>query len=242
MSAHNKAYQNSLQSSFCRSSLNLKHEPNVKTLLIDIKMMASPMRLTVTFCSVKVTIIVRQSKSIEEREIGKQFAPFWRESADQLKVLFPDRDDESAFIIPELYRRSHVLSIKDRRNGVVKPVFKFAPLGSGHTFALVTTELSVLAVSLEVLQRVLSSEQGQCVMAALSPLRFFSAPGGSKRPFPRFPFSVGSALCVIFDSRRRFCMIQHLAPGKILLMFVGAHARHFLAFSFLPCGFGATNP
>ena len=37
-----------------------------------------------------------------------------------------------------------------------KPVFKLAPLGSGHTFALVTTELSVLTVSLEVLQRVLS--------------------------------------------------------------------------------------
>ena len=36
-------------------------------------------------------------------------------------------------------------------------------------------------------------------------------------------------------------MIQHLTPGKILLMNVGAHAIHYLAFSFLPFGFGASN-
>ena len=32
------------------------------------------------FCSVKTTITVRQSKPIEDRETGKQFAPLWRES------------------------------------------------------------------------------------------------------------------------------------------------------------------
>ena len=76
--------------------------------------------------------------------------------ADQLKVLFPDGDDEGAFIIPALETRSHVLSIKDRRNGIGKPVFKLAPLGSGQTFAPVTPELSVPGISPEVLQRVLS--------------------------------------------------------------------------------------
>ena len=33
-------------------------------------------------------------------------------------------------------------------------------------------------------------------------LTAFSPPGGSRRPFPRFPFSVSSTLCIIFDSRR----------------------------------------
>ena len=70
----------------------------------------------------------------------------WRELADQLEVLFPDRGDEGAFIIPALDTRFHVLSVKDRRNGVGKPVFKLAPLGSGQTFALVTAELSVPGV------------------------------------------------------------------------------------------------
>ena len=72
-----------------------------------------PYEIDSPFCCTNTNIIVRQSKSIEDREVGKQFAPFWRELADQLKVLFPDGDDEGAFIIPALDARSHVLSIKD---------------------------------------------------------------------------------------------------------------------------------
>ena len=45
-----------------------------------------------------------------------------------LKILFPDGDDEGAFIVPALDARSQILSIKDRRNGVGKPFFKLAPL------------------------------------------------------------------------------------------------------------------
>ena len=76
--------------------------------------------------------------------------------ADQLKVLFPEGDDEGAFIIPALDARSQVLSIRDRRNGVGKPVFKLASLGSVQTFSFVAPDLSVPGVSPEVLQRVLS--------------------------------------------------------------------------------------
>ena len=108
------------------------------------------------FCNTKTTITVRQSKTIEHREIGKQFAPFWRELAGQLEILFPNRDDEGAFIIPALDTRSHVHSIKDRRNGVGKTVFKLSLLGSGQTFALVTPEPSVPGVLPDVLQHVLS--------------------------------------------------------------------------------------
>ena len=49
-----------------------------------------------------------------------------------------------------------ILSIKDRRNGIGKPVFKLAPLGSGQTFTLVASDLSVPGISPEVLQQVLS--------------------------------------------------------------------------------------
>ena len=94
---------------------------------------------------------MRQSRSIEDREIGKQFVPLWKELADQLKVIFP-----GVFIIPALDTRSQILSIKDRRNGTGKPVFKLAPLGSGQTFTLVAPDLSVPGISPEVLQRVLS--------------------------------------------------------------------------------------
>ena len=108
------------------------------------------------FCCTNTTITVRQSRSIEDREIGKQFAPLWKGLADQLKVLFPDEDDEGVFILPALDARSQILGIKDRRNGIGKPVFKLAPLGSGQTFTLVAPDLSVPGISLEVLQRVLS--------------------------------------------------------------------------------------
>ena len=94
-----------------------------------------PFAIDSPFYCANTTTTVRQSKSIEDREIGKQFATLWRELADQLKLLFPDGDDEGAFIIPALDARSHILSIKDRRNGVGKPVFKLVPLGSGQTFA-----------------------------------------------------------------------------------------------------------
>ena len=115
-----------------------------------------PYEINSSFCCAKTTITVRQSKSIEDREIGKQFARLWRELVDQLKVLFPDGDDEGAFIIPALDARSQVLSIKDRGNGVGKPVFKLAPFGRGQLFALVTPDFCVPGVSSEVLQRVIS--------------------------------------------------------------------------------------
>ena len=79
-----------------------------------------------------------------------------RELADHLKVLFPDGDDEGVFNLPALDARSQIFSMKDRRNGIGKPVFKLAPLGSGQTFTLVAPDLSVPGVSPDVLQHVLS--------------------------------------------------------------------------------------
>ena len=76
--------------------------------------------------------------------------------ADQLEILFPDKGDGGAFIIPALATRSHVLSIKDRRNGIGNPVFKLAPIGSRQTFASVSPELSVPGFPPDVLQHVFS--------------------------------------------------------------------------------------
>ena len=110
----------------CRPDLYLKQEPNVTTLWPDVKMMVSPMKWTV-FCCAKTTITVRQSKSLEDWEIGKQFAKLWRVLAEQLKILFPGWDDEGAFIVPLLDARSQVLSITDHRNGVGKPCVQTCP-------------------------------------------------------------------------------------------------------------------
>ena len=90
-----------------------------------------PYEINSPFCCAQTTITVCQAKSIEDREIGKQFAPLWKVLAEQLKILFPAGDDECAFIVPALDARLQVLSIKDRRNGVGKPVLKLASFGSG---------------------------------------------------------------------------------------------------------------
>ena len=42
-----------------------------------------------------------------------------------IKVLFPERNDTGAFIVPALDARAQVL--EDRRNSVGKPVFKLSP-------------------------------------------------------------------------------------------------------------------
>ena len=113
-------------------------------------------QLTVLSAAPKQLSMSANPNPLKTERLEKQFAPLWRELADQHKILFPDGDDEGAFIIPALDTRSQVLSIKDRRNVLGKHVFKLASLGSGQTFTDVTPELSVPGISLEVLQRVLS--------------------------------------------------------------------------------------
>ena len=60
------------------------------------------------FCNAKTIISVRQSKSIEDREIGKQFAQLWRVVADQVKILFLEGDDEAT-----LAHKSSALKIEE---------------------------------------------------------------------------------------------------------------------------------
>ena len=147
--------QNSLQSRFRVSQACIRNKSQVSGLWPDFEMMVSPLKLTVPSGAPK-NIAVRLSKSLEDREVGKQFAPVWKVLAEKLEVLFLEKDDTGAFIVPALDARSQVLSIKDRRNGVGKPEFKLAPFGSAQLFTLVAPDLCVPGVSPEVLQRVIS--------------------------------------------------------------------------------------
>ena len=119
-----------------------------------------PHEVNSPFCNAKTVVAVRQSKSFGDEETGKQCAPLWKVLAEQLKVLFPEGDDTGAFIVPALDVRSQVLSIKDCRNGVGKPIFKLAPFGNGQVFALTAPDLRVPGIPDEVWQRGIS-EAGQ---------------------------------------------------------------------------------
>ena len=132
----------------------MKNETNVKTLLFDIKMMVSPTRLTVlSAASIQLSLYTNPNQL--KTEILENNVRLCDENW-LTNSKFPDRDDEGAFINPALDARSLVLSIKDRRNGVGKPMFKLASLGNGPQLALVALDLCVPGILGEVLHRILS--------------------------------------------------------------------------------------
>ena len=65
-------------------------------------MMVSPYEVDRLFFNTSTTMLVRHSKSPEDREIGRRFAPFWEVLAPKLQDIFPDRGAEGNFIVPSL--------------------------------------------------------------------------------------------------------------------------------------------
>ena len=90
----------------CRPDSYSKQEPNVRTLWPDFTMMVHPMKLTVPFCCAKTAITVRQSNHLKTWRSESNLRLCGECWAEQLKILFPDGDDEGAFIVPALDARS----------------------------------------------------------------------------------------------------------------------------------------
>ena len=118
-------------------------------------MMVPLMQLIPPFCSSSTFLSVRQSKSLEDREIGRRFAPLWRVLFTKLQEIFRERDAKDFFIVPALDARSQILSILDRRNGVGKPVFKLAQAGHEQPFDLTAPDLCVPRIPDDVLRHVI---------------------------------------------------------------------------------------
>ena len=114
-----------------------------------------PYEIDSPFCYGRTNITVRQSKSLEDREIGRRFAPLWKVLSTKVREFFPEGDDTGTFIVLALNVRSQILSIKDCRNGGGKPVFKLAPFGNGQLFALTAPDLCVPSISDDVLRQVI---------------------------------------------------------------------------------------
>ena len=107
------------------------------------------------FCNTSTYITVRQSKPLEDRNIGRRFAPLWEALAAKLYENFPERDSNDFFIVPALDARSQIHSNLDRRNGVGKPVFKLAPPEHEHPFDLTASDLCVPRIADDVLRQVI---------------------------------------------------------------------------------------
>ena len=66
-------------------------------------------------------ILVRQSRSPEDREIARRFAPLWKVLSTMPQEKFPGQDTESPRIVPSIDFRGQVLNMFDRRNGIGVP-------------------------------------------------------------------------------------------------------------------------
>ena len=76
--------------------------------------------------------------------------------ADELKILFPDGDDEGAFIITGLTPAHKPSALRIEETWLENQCSNLPLFGNRQLFALVSPDLSVPGVSPEVLQRVLS--------------------------------------------------------------------------------------
>ena len=204
MPAYNKPVRIHCKAGSASVRLVLKHEANAKTLLGDIRMMVFLLQLTVPSVAPVLLSQCVNPDQLKTERLENNLRPCGKCWLTNLKILFPDGDDEGVFNLPALDARSQILSIKDRQKRNGKLVFKLDPLVSGQTFTLVTPDLSVPGISLEVLQRVLSqASTASCVMAAPSPHRFFAA-WRVEALFLFFPISMGSTFGGPFDSRFYF--------------------------------------
>ena len=120
-----QAYQNTLPNKFLVNQARIRKNAGPCTWMMVSLTPLSP------FCSTN-TNIVRDSKSTEDREIGRRFATLWVALAAKLHDIFHERNSKVLFIVPALDARSQILSILDRKNGVVKLVFKLAPSSHEH--------------------------------------------------------------------------------------------------------------
>ena len=105
------------------------------------------------FCNTSAAILVRQSTSPEDREIGRRFAPLLEVVAPKLQEIFPERDTEGKFVVPAPDFRAQVLSVFDSRNGVRKPVFRLAPVGHEQKFNVIAPGLNERQITDDVLRK-----------------------------------------------------------------------------------------
>ena len=119
-------------------------------------MIVSPTKLIVHFAKAEPLSLFASPRHLKTEKSGNDLRHCGKLLATKLKVLFPEGDDTGTVIVPALDVRSQVLSIKDRRNGVGKLVFKLAPDGNGQVFALTAPDLRVPGIPDDVLQQVIS--------------------------------------------------------------------------------------
>ena len=186
-----------------------------------------------SFCCVKTTITVRQSNSLQDREIGKQFVPLWRVLAEQLKLSSLMEMTK----VPLLSQRStpaHKSSASRIEETALENLCSNLPLLEAHSCLHLLHLTCVFLVFLMVCCN--GSARPMCDGRPFaSPLfRRLAGRGALSRGFP-FQWVLHFAL-----SMTR-CLTVHDATSCTMDMNVGAHAIPCRASSLLPYGFSGAN-
>ena len=106
------------------------------------------------FRNTSATVMVRQSKSPEDRETGKRFAPLWKALSPKIREVFPDHDSEGDYIVVTIDFRAKVLNVYDSRSGIGKPVFRLDPVGREQKVTIISPGLCAPHITDDVLQQV----------------------------------------------------------------------------------------
>ena len=215
----------------CQFGLFLKHEANVKSLFSDVRMMVFFLQVTVPSAAprqLSQCVNPDQLKNERLENILSRCGKYWLTSL-KFSFLMQMTKVYSSHLRSVL---AQIPSIKDRTNGIGKPVFADKRSHLLHLICL------FLVFSLRCHNGFSFRPTGlMCDGRSLaSPFFFFRRLGGRGAFFLRFfrwIFHCGSPFY--------FHMNCLLAPGKVPFVIVGAHAIPYLAFFSLLCGFSAAN-
>ena len=153
----NILWTGTLQKRFPVSQTRIRNKRQMSGLLWpSSRMIVSLTQLMVHFAVPIPHVTVRQSKSLEEREIGRRFAPLCKALSEKLQEIFPEPDDKEFFVVLALDARSQICIIFDHRNGVGKLVLKVAPPGHEHPLDLTASGLCVPSISDDALRQGIS--------------------------------------------------------------------------------------
>ena len=148
-------------------------------------------------------ITVRQSKSIEDREIGRRFATLWAVLVLKLQEIFDERYAKGTFIVPAFDVRAQILSISNRRNGVEKPVFNLHHLDRNScSISLLLTCVNQAFLMMCCDRLFVKHVLRLRIVRPLCDGRLFAvSPPGESRPFfSRLPCVVAFSICKLHVS------------------------------------------
>ena len=92
--SNRSARENPLQNKNYISSIRVRNKSQMSRFVVRFKEDGIPQSVNSPFSNTTSTVIVRQSRSLEYREIGRRFSPLWQVWAQKLPEIFLEQHTE----------------------------------------------------------------------------------------------------------------------------------------------------